>query len=160
MLNIANAPFEPQLAAALAAGRVQNGALASSAIAVQLDVWQTQSHWSLCPSMGVGGLIGTTAREMRAVAAPFIRFARPWIVAAGSGTVTFASVSGVSGTVAITVALDSSNKDPWDADTFVGASVLTLSSGDICRDIRYSVVASSGDVKCFGWGLRFEGASV
>lgn len=160
MLTVANAPFEPQLAAALAAGRVQNGALASSAIAVQLDVWQTQSHWSLCHSMGLGGKVSTTAREMRAVVAPFVRFVRPWIVAAGSGTVTFASVSGATGTVAVTVSLDSSNNDTWDADVLVADSVLTLTAGAICRDVRYSVVTSSSSVKVYGWGLRFEGASV
>lgn len=157
MLVLANAPFEAQLAEALASGHVRNGQLATSALPVQLDVWQTQSHWSLCPSMGLGGLPGTTAREMRHVAAPFVRFLRPWVVAAGDGTVTFAAVSGASGSVDIDVELDSSNKDPWDADVFVAASSLTVTSGDVCRDVRYSVVTSSTSVKVFAFGLRAEG---
>jgi hypothetical protein len=137
---------------------VRNGDLARGSVPVLIDIMQTAAHATLCPVMGLGGQLDTTAVQVRLVVPAFARFARPVAIAAGSGDIVFNAVSGCTGTATITVDADSGAKEPYDAGAaLASADALSIDAGDIDRAIVLEVSRSSTDVVCFAFGLQIEG---
>lgn len=161
MLSLpADLAFDPTIAESMQAP-VTNGDLARSSIPVLIDVLQTAAHATLCPSMGVSGLLHTTERTIRMVVPAFARFARPVVIAAGDGDIEIEAVSGCSGSCMITLEGNSGDKEAYDAGAAVAsADVLTLNVGDVDRAIEIEIKRSSTDVVCYALVLQIEGNTV
>jgi hypothetical protein len=137
---------------------VRNGDLARGSVPVLIDIMQTAAHATLCPVMGLGGLLHTDTIEVRLVVPAFARFVRPVVIAAGDGDIDFVAVSGCAGSASITVEGASGNKESYDVGApLASADVITLTAGDVDRAIVIEVSRSSTDVVCYAVGLQIEG---